>query len=281
MSTVHDAIKKEAVVADVVLNFRTPVNTNKIMAIVEGDDDIKLYSKLFNNQTVYFHTLIVKGCEYFEDVLVECNPKYERNYFVIKDADFDCLNNQTYPYPNLFLTDTHDIETLILKDDSLNSICCEYLLPGGAFTSLNIMSDIKVLSYFKWYNNIHQLGINFDAPGFFNLYDGSNAIGIDDCLRWVYNAPANQGRNVITSDVIMDFIANNNAVDVLQLMNGHDVCDGIRAKIGYLKSNRNIVGNKEDIPRCLRIKYSFADFMQTTLYSKINSWATTIGYNLF
>ena len=281
MSTVHDAIKKEAVVADVVLNFRTPVNAGKIMAIVEGDDDIKLYSKFFNNQAVYFHTLTVKGCEYFEDVLLECNPIYGSDYFVIKDADFDYLNNQTYPYPNLFLTDTHDIETLILKDDSLNSICCEYLLSNDAFTSSDIMSDIKVLSYFKWYNNIHHLGINFDAPRFFDLYNGSNAIDVDDCLRWIYNAPANQDGNIIPSDVITDFIANNNAVDLLQLTNGHDVCDGIRAKIGYLKNNKNTVGNKEDIPRCLRIKYSFADFTHTTLYSKINSWATALGYNLF
>ena len=279
MSTVHNAETIDTIVAEFVSHFRHPKVEGKVVIVVEGEDDIKLYSSLFNEQFAILYNLKTKGCSYFEDVLQECNSSYGDRFFVIKDADFDHLNGKTYSYPNLFLTDTHDAETMMMTDECLKSICCENLLSNDAVQVLDIMEDLKVYSFLKWFNEIHQLGINFEALSFFSLYQG-NIIDIDNCINYVYGDVVNKDKPIVSSDQLSSFLEDNNNVDMFQLSNGHDICDGIRVKIGLLKNNKNSVG-KGEIPKCLRIKYSLADFERTQLFSQIVNWANRFGYNLF
>lgn len=279
MSTVHNAETKDTIVADVVSRFRHPKFEGKVVIVVEGEDDIRLYSSLFNGQFADFYNLKTKGCSYFEDVLQECNPNYGNRFFVIKDADFDHLNGRTYSYPNLFLTDTHDAETMMMTDEGLKSICCENLLDKDAIQVLDIMEDLKVYSYLKWFNETHQIGINFDALSIFSLYRG-NSIDIDSCINYVYSVAANKDKPIVSSKLLSSFLEDKNDTDLFQLSNGHDICDGIRVKIGLLKNNKHAVG-KGEIPKCLRIKYSLSDFEQTQLHLQIVSWANKLGYNLF
>lgn len=281
MSTVHNAETKDTIIADFVQRLRHPDTEGKVVVVVEGDDDIKLYSSLFNRRFVYFYDLKTKGCGYFEDVLQECNPQYENRFLIIKDADFDHLSDKTYPhYFNLFLTDTHDAETMMMTTECLKNICCEYLLPDDAIQVTEIMESLKTYSYLKWYNDMHHSGINFDALSVFDIYHGGNIIDNEGCINYVYSKDANKNKTKVTSEDLALFVENNANADPYQLSNGHDICDGIRVKIGLLKNNKNVVG-KGEIPMCLRIKYSLSDFEKTRLYMQIVNWTEQLGYNLF
>lgn len=51
----------------------------------------------------------------------------ESDFIGIKDADYDVLNHVSYPYPNLFMTDKHDLETMMISEEALENIMKEFL----------------------------------------------------------------------------------------------------------------------------------------------------------
>ena len=56
------------------------------------------------------------NCEKHVLILDELNGIYGSRLLAIKDADFDRLEGQQYSYSNLLLTDTHDMEGMIVAD---------------------------------------------------------------------------------------------------------------------------------------------------------------------
>lgn len=278
MNTIRDAIDENTIVAEVVQYFRSPIYSEKLMIIVEGDDDIKLYKSFFNESKVYFHTLQTNGCGWFESVLKECDDQYESYFIIIKDADFDHLNSKTYYYPNMFLTDTHDMETMIIKDDSINKICQEY---NCCFSVNDIMKNIKNYSFLKWYNCKNQCGIKFEVLNIFQLYDGKKDLTIQNCLNSIYANPKNQNKTKISNVAISKFIKDHKNTDLSQLTNGHDLCKSIRKKIYVLNSSKSYNIKDDEIPRLLRVQYTMTDFKHTKLYQSILKWMNQHGKDIF
>lgn len=275
MSTVKSALNLSSCIANIIQILRHPGMASKILIIVEGVDDKRFYSSVFQPEAIDFH--ILGGCLKCVDVLQNCNAQYESKYIVLKDADFDHLNRTAYTFPNIFLTDTHDAEIMMLNDESMNSICSEYLIKSDDLLLDKIFSDLRELSYIKWYNDINNYHINFKILNISKIYDGSKSIDIQDCLDVLYSNSANSGKTKIKKEDIENFINTKGEIDLKLLSNGHDVCECIFIRLDTLTNGKAC---KRDIPKFLRIKYSSDDFKKTNMYSAISDWSSRYKYSL-
>jgi len=108
------------------LLFNSDKLKNKSLLIIEGKSDFKIYRSLFDDKNVYLYKN--GSCDGLIPLLEHLNLEYMDCCLAIKDADFDNLEGKKYPQlQNLFLTDFHDIEMMMIDDDAENKICSEFL----------------------------------------------------------------------------------------------------------------------------------------------------------
>lgn len=270
MNSIEETLKSDSVVASVVLMLKTPATENKLLVIVEGEDDKKLFTNFFNDSETILYSL--GGCHHFEDVLTQCNPIYEKRFIILKDADFDILNSKKPNHNNLFLTDTHDLETMILKSKKLERVCNEYSCP--LFDLEEVLKHLLDISYMKWFDNVNNLKLNFKVISVCSYYNGKDPIPIDCYQQDLLGNGANK-KILFSNSAYKYFIDQHHDVDLYAISNGHDVCDCIRHKIKLSQKGKNIASS--DIQRCLRLLYVFSDFKKTVMYANIESWVNSLG----
>ena len=165
---------------------------------------------------------------------------------VIKDANFNHIKGCNQGCVNLFITDAHDLETMTITPEVEKFITLEILEHEETGLFQKVMSDIKVLSYMRLYNDLQLIpqrkGILFEGIKVSSLYDGNNPITIDNCVNLVRNHGNN---NAIDGfpwvDDMTDFVAKHSNEDIFQLSRGHDVVHGVvcrmKALLGKNPSN--------------------------------------------
>lgn len=280
MSSVRNAIGASDIAAEIHLLFQSPECKDKIIAIVEGKDDVKLYKSLFNLSLVKVYAIC--GKQHIVSVLNMLNPTYGKNLFAIKDADFDNLNSITYrSINNLFLTDTHDSETMMLCEEGVvDKIANEYDVDINNLKRIinRVLDDLKHYSYVKWMSETNNLKITFDCFNIASCYSSLCNGSISNCLNAIFIHPANININKVCEQDLLSFI-NNKEVDIYNLINGHDLCDGIR----FVLFNANMVNGtieRDKLSAIMRAAYNENLFSRTNLHKNLLLWEQTYKYNI-
>jgi hypothetical protein len=261
-----------------------PANAGKVCVAVEGDDDISLYGKFLNSQLVYFSPTGV--CLFIVPILEQL-PEYNSQLIGIKDADFDYLRGVNYTLPNLFLTDTHDAETMMLQRSIINDIVYEYTHQQMPNIVNDAFGALEWYSYLQYYNteiitSVNNDGIRFKGLSISKLFDGSTPICCADCLDIVKHYADNQRLMHFPTEVqLQSFKSQKATTEMFNLHRGHDVtrCIGIMIRCHTYPKGKMI--GDDDIPRQLRIRYLFTDFQTTHLYEKLDSWGRAHGYTMW
>lgn len=270
MHSVRDSIAQDSAIANLVQMFRTPKYVQKIVVVVEGSDDKKLFSRFFKEERSYIHP--IGGNIKFTSILDELNNTYESRFIVLKDADFDHLNRIHYPYPNMFLTDMHDTETMMINEDTIKNICCEFLCPTPPSEFIEkLYGDLKALSYLKWYNSVKGIRLNFKILKLTDIYNGDIPTELHDILSKLYANEANFSKEKITIEQIGVFISSQKEVYPLLLVNGHDLCEAVVVALKKLGVKENI--KKDNVSRCLRSSYTHGHFKSTRMFGLIDQWS--------
>ena len=92
--------------------------------LLEGADDHRMYRKFVDDKRCEIFTAFGK-----EKVLTILNTLENENLpgiLAIVDADFDMIEDKPPASPNIFFTDTHDLETMILKSPALEHFFYEH-----------------------------------------------------------------------------------------------------------------------------------------------------------
>ena len=275
MTSIKKSLKPSSIIAYVVQELRSPSTKNKLLILVEGPDDKKLYGFLFPQKVT--RVIPVGTCQYFKKILLNCNLTYASRFIIIKDADFDNLGNPPFVFSNLFRTDTHDLETMLISEESLKHLCSEYQYEKGASLLHNVLNDIRQLSFMKWYNIINHLMINFKTICIANIYDGSTPIDVNVCVNCLYGKGANSDKKKLTSTEINHFMTTHGSADPMQISNGHDICESFMVKF----NQQNAGVKAKIIESSLRMFYSLKDFEKTNLYTSIVKWSRKNGFTLF
>lgn len=248
-------------VADVKSLFETHVNDGKTVLIIEGPDDREVYEKVMNATSVCFY--VDCNCEKHFVILDELNSRYSNRLLAIKDADFDRLEGTQHPYSNLLLTDTHDMEGMIVEE------CLSELQGEDADrcqgTNLgDIYSELEDISYLKWFNHTNHCGINFSE------------VTLDLDITAYFNSCVAKTNNVVsvTLEDMYAFKVAHQGVPEKELCNGHDIFERIYVR-AHLVNIRNYP--KKPFFRRLRRAYPKDKFVNTFLYHDIKAWEAANG----
>ena len=203
----------------------------------------------------------------------------------IVDADFWRLEELDPMSPNQFITDTHDLETMLLESPSLEKLLDEF---GSEQKITNFTANNKTdirqalltaagpIGYLRWASQRSNLSLKFEGIIFSRFIDDETLhVDIRDLIRVVKNK---SGRHDLSDDDLQDKI--NELADskhsYWDICCGHDlVCIlsfGLRRTLG---SNQHREVKPEVLEKFLRAGYESAYFSSTQLYRSLRRWETS------
>jgi len=254
---------------------------NEAFLVVEGIVDKRIYNQLVDEEICKIHVSYGKqNAICILDILEKDNFD---GILAIVDADFDRLEKRNLDRTNLFMTDTHDLETMIIKSPALEKLLGEY----GSINKISnkdvrqILIDSGIhIGYLRWVSEREKLSLKFEGLSFVHFID-NNTLIINVKLMIA---------NVINKSVINKSQRHDLNIDILQksmiqLSNlnndpwdtccGHDFTEilsfGLRKTLGT--NNANDV-KLEQIEKILRLSYEKAYFLSTQLYRSLKDWET-------
>ncbi len=285
-STVTEGTKLKSKVKELSMLLNNDINKKKCALIVEGPDDKKFYSIFTNSTSVVVYP--AGGCPYLLEILniIDNNQELRTKVLAIKDADFDYLEERTYDYDNLFMTDEHDWETMTMTDDSEKKIAIEFLDKESNGLFVQVMSDLSNYSYIRYYNDCavrerNENGILFEGLKIKSFYDGSCAVDLRKVLDILKSHGNNDKLDVFPNvSTIKAFKYKHQVSNLRQLSRGHDVVDALGYHINSL-AGKKINVNRDIISKMLRAGFSNHDFVATKLYKDIYQWSESHGYRIW
>lgn len=246
-----------------------PDASARMLVLIEGPDDTALYSRILDMSRVRVrHT---EGCSFMEEVLGRFNTDHDRKMCAIRDADFDHLNNNSPPFPNMFFTDTHDWETMTITPVRENAIMTKYRIPEHRQQDIvdDAYANIMNLSYIKWYHSIVKdqgNGLDFGKSAMEHYWGKSPG----ECLDHLYRSQSSDDKVVITEGDIVNFRKANPSPDPRQLHVGHDLLHSL--SYSMKKYNKSLNIRHKDMTRMLYDSYTAEEFHMTALYASLAAY---------
>ncbi|AVH64380.1 DUF4435 domain-containing protein [Nostoc sp. 'Peltigera membranacea cyanobiont' N6] len=250
--------------------------------LVEGSSDKVFYERFIDKLAC--HLEITAGKPSSKQCAIEILAILETSNFqgvlAIVDADFDRLQNAPVKSPNLLLTDTHDLETMLIQSPTLEKVVAEFA-SEDKISQLNLAIREVLLSvgisvgYLRWISQSDGLNLTFDGITFSRFIDEKS---------WQFNElkliqeVKNKSQAFYLKDEEIQQRLNSeksNNHDRWQVCCGHDLVEilslGLRKVIG---TNNAADVEPNSLERNLRLAYEVAYFCKTQLYSEIRLWET-------
>ncbi len=265
----------EEKIGELLLEVPHPNRRGQVFILVEGESDVRLFRKLFAAD--HLNVERIPGGKFkLEEGVATLLDKSEL-IIGVRDADFIKLSEQGYDKPNMFLTDYHDIEMVLLADEEVfSAFVAEYTaLSKSQHQALrdDMLHTIRYLGYLKWLNEREKLKLSFEA-GFLDLLDfDRKALDLTKHILRVISKTKNK-----TGVTGFDAAALEKKVlkleeekpELLQLTSGHDL---LRAFAEYFNKKWNHKDLKEKVlVMGVRMSFRMASFEKTDLYKEIKQW---------
>ena len=264
--------------SEIKMILSTDANKDKCIMLVEGVDDRKFYGRFVSDDTIEINVL--DSCYYMSEILqlTNADATISDRVIGIKDADFDHITGKNYALENLFITDTHDWETMVMTSSCECCVAMECLERKEPGLFNQVMKNLVNYSYARLYNEIEVLekgldGILFRGLTFSDFYDGENDCELQGSLAAIKAHGNNARLAYFPSEAdIIGIKERYPEIDLFQLTCGHDVINGLVCRCTKLKG-RSPEAGKKDIARIFRTSYSVDSFKTTTLYQQVDGWA--------
>ena len=245
-----------------------------IFILVEGSTDKLFYGNLFNEKQCQIIVTIAGNSR--KKRAIEILTILEKSSFLgilaIVDADFDHLDAIVYPSQNLFLTDTHDSETMMLRSTALERVLAEY---GSENKITELSQEVRTMlltagipiGYLRWISRKDGLNLTFEGIKFGKFLDEKSLI-LDEIklIQTVQYKSQNWslGSDRLTKRTSLD------CDDPWQICCGHDLVKILA--IGLQRVFGTVKREPEDLEIALRLAHRPQDFLETQLYQKLKEW---------
>lgn len=280
-NTVLDEYDAASIVETIRLNIQHD-DRRDVIIVVEGEDDEKALSNFFNLQIVEF--FCAKNCLTVKDSMriVSTDDQLKDCIIGIKDGDFDHLKEIKYDdIANLLMTDTHDMETMMLTPNVCRRICLETTKKEYPNLSLEAMTSLKNLSYLRYYNDkiilnakgSNKKGINFKGIDINKVIPNYQPISVEKLLCMVKQL-GNANKPLFPDLYTIEEFIKEHPINESQLAlftNGHDLIFAIRNKLHSEIPKAKEYSTKE-IESLIRAYFSKNEFEKTKLYKDIDNW---------
>jgi hypothetical protein len=267
-AAVNSKDRMEEVITAIHSEWNSPTGNGRIVVLVEGATDRKIYEKYFDNYSARLE--FAGGKESLKKILGMFINETKK-IIGIQDADFSHLEGEHPEIDNLFFTDFHDIEMTMFKAEGVvRNIFSEY----GNISDMkeiwgNIIENASYIGYIHWYNEQTNSGYSID--GIFFKYDITNLSNEKSRIIEILNNQSENKKWELKSEDIENFIEIHRTDDHYNLCNGHDV----------IKLLMKILSQGErNLYTALRLSYQNHHFIKTKLYHDIVLWQEKFGYSI-
>lgn len=268
----------------------------RVLVLVEGESDKKLYKRLLGFLEGCYVQTITQAIKKEQPAsggnkqaviafLRNLEPEAQNlDIIAIVDADFDHLDpDNAAQLPNLFRTDTHDLETLMLKSPVFDKILDEF---GSEEKLSEQEADLRgvllrlgqPLGYLLWISLREDLGLSFEGLEFRKFIDDRKlTLNEAEMLKTVKNRSSPQAKAKIPDlsqlqDKIQAYQQEEH--DPWQVCCGHHLVAilalALQKAIGT--NNAKDVDPKTVLDRELRLAYESPYFRETKLYAALQIW---------
>ena len=244
-----------------------------VFLLVEGSTDKLFYSNLVNEKQCRIVVTIAGSSR--KKRAIEVLTVLEKSDFpgilAIVDADFDHLESIVYTNQNLFLTDTHDSETMMLRSSALERVLAEY---GSEDKISALPQDVRTLllnagmsiGYLRWTSQKDGLNLTFEGIKFSKFLDEKSLI-LDE-IKLIQTVKDKSQNWDLKSDRLIQQIASQ--YDPWQVCCGHDLVKIL--SIGLQRVLGTVRKEPEDLETSLRLTYRPQDFLETQLCQNLKEW---------
>ena len=247
-----------------------------VFLIVEGHSDKLIYERLVNKQEV--RVTIASGKNNAIKALSILEKENFCRVFAVIDADFSRIEQQISDSNNLFLTDEHDLEMMLIKSAAFDKLLKERGSEEkiAAFskdireTLLKLGQEIGKLRLLSLRN---ELDLKFEGLKFGKFIDKKNlSIDIDKLIISIKNHSQKLSLDEQQIKQYLSVISDENH-DPWQLCCGHDFISILAiALLKVLGTGDTKDVKKEDLERELRLAYELSYFYQTQIYQLMVNW---------
>jgi len=249
-----------------------------VFLIVEGHSDKLIYERLVNKQEV--RITIASGKNNAIKALSILEKENFCRVFAVIDADFSRIEQQIPDSNNLFLTDEHDLEMMLIKSAAFDKLLKERGSEEkiAAFskdireTLLKLGQEIGKLRLLSLRN---ELNLKFEGLNFSKFIDKKNlnlSIDIDKLIRSIKNHSQKLSLDEQQIKQDLSVISDENH-DPWQLCCGHDFISILASALCKVLGTWNANDlKKEDLERELRLAYELSYFYQTQIYQLMVNW---------
>ncbi|MEG3971594.1 DUF4435 domain-containing protein [Microcoleus sp. T2B6] len=256
-----------------------PQYTEHSFLITEGDTDARVWKNLVDSAKCRVEIAHNK------DNAVQVLNILEKDNFAgvlaVVDADFDILEGTVTFSPNLLLTDTHDLETMLLKSPALEKVLLEH---GSEAKINNFAKDIRqtllesaqIVGYLRWASLKFNYCLKFEGLAFNKFVDDKTlALNESKLLQTVKNNSQKPGLDEPEIRGNMDSLKTDTQ-DMWYICCGHDMIAILSIALCKALGSCN---SKQVEPNVLeinlRLAYESAHFRLTKLYIAIQTWEQT------
>jgi hypothetical protein len=277
--------------------------------IAEGDTDARLWKNFIDATECYVENA------YNKEQAVEVLKIFEREDFpgvlAIVDADFSVLEGNEPRIPNLFFTDTHDVETMMLKSPALEKLlrehgseekinnfggsaaqvmCLVYLFSiliqkglhrmaslvmqdhFGKYVRGTLLESGKPIGYLRFYSLKHDLSFRFENLSFPKFINKEN-LEID-MTKLIKTVLENSQKHDNPEEIEKNL---NNLIsemhDPWYVCCGHDLIEILSQGLRKLfGSCKSKDVEPTTLEKDLRLAYESSYFVLTQLYRDIREW---------
>jgi len=264
----------------IILTRQYPGNEFLSFLIVEGEDDWNFYKTFVDK-----HKCQISSA-YGKSIAIQVLSILEKDKFpgvlLIVDADFDILEGKFPSNRNMLFTDTHDLETMIIRSPALEKVLGEFgseekigqiTRDTGKDMRAILLASSMPIGYLRWVSLREELSLKFEDLDFAQFINRETlTIDLSDFIRVVKNKSQRHDIAGTRLKASMQDVKNDTH-DPWQVCCGHDlICIlsiGLRKAIGTW----NASDVKPDIlERSLRLAFEGSYFYKTQLYVSIQQW---------
>jgi hypothetical protein len=247
--------------------------------IAEGDTDARVWESLVDPTKCCVENAFNKdNAVNVLNILEQANVA---GVLAVVDADFDILEKTVPLSPNLLLTDTHDLETMLLKSPALEKVLREH----GSTEKIErfpqdirqtLLESAKIIGYLRWASLKFKYDLSFEGLAFNDFVEKKTlALNESKLIQTVKNKSQKLGLDEQQIRANMDSLKTDTQ-DMWYVCCGHDMISILSiALCKALGSFNSKELGANVLEKYLRVAYESAHFRETKLYRSIQTWEQT------
>ena len=254
--------------------------------VVEAKTDELFFRKFFSKNTSFFST---DGFSNLNDLMIKVNENSHTELIGIIDSDFRRITNENIEHNNVFMTDGHDIEMMMIDSPAWNEIL-NFHINRNKLEEFEIAKGVKLKEYIiglsskiacvRYLNHIKNIGLIFrifknGKPDFIDYHkfikDDDLSIDIEKMLTIIENKSSKQ-RLFTDKPELKDELNKicQDSFDLSEFCNGHDIMNILAYSFKKSINNKNILST--DLENQFIIAYRYDDFKKSSLYASLGKW---------